>query len=368
MTQNKRLLSLDALRGFDMLFIMGFSGFVVSICKLFPGGEDFWLAQQMVHASWDGLRHHDTIFPLFLFMAGLSFPFSMEKSLSLGMSKRGILAKAIKRGIVLFLLGLVYGGLLDLDFATLRIPSVLGRIGIAWMLAAILYIYCSRRSRIWIAAGILIGYWLLNWLVLAPDAPSGASPFSMEGNIVCWIDRTLLGPNHIYKPLYDPEGILGTFPAAVTAMLGMFTGELVRSEKFSGNVKTVYMLAAAGIMLAVGLLWSCIYPINKSLWSGTFVLVVAAFSIALFAIFYWTIDVKGWKGWAPFFKIIGMNSITIYMAQRIIGLHNANNFIFGGFADLFPEPVAQVVIKGSYVLVCWLLLLFLYKHKIFLKV
>lgn len=367
MNQNKRLLSLDTLRGFDMLFIMGFSGFLISLCKLFPGGQDFWLARQMTHAAWDGLTHHDTIFPLFLFIAGLSFPFSMEKSLSMGLDKRRILFKAIKRGVVLFLLGLVYDGLFDLNFATLRIPSVLGRIGIAWMGAAILYIYCSRRSRIWIAAGILIGYWLLNWLILAPDAPSGASPFSMEGNIGCWLDRTLFGPNHI-QPLYDPEGILGTFPAIVTAMLGMFTGELVKLEKLSGNRKTLYMLAAAVIMLVFGLLWSLIYPINKSLWSSTFVLVVGSFSLALFAVFYWMIDIKGWTGWTPFFKIIGMNSITIYMAQKILKFDHANDFLFGGFAQLFPDPWAQVVLKGSYVLVCWLFLLFLYKHKIFMKV
>ena len=136
---SQRLLSLDALRGFDMLFIMGFAGLVTALCKLCPGEFSDWMTAQMGHADWNGFFHHDTIFPLFLFIAGISFPFSLAKQREKGMSERSIYLKVIRRGLTLVALGFVYSGLFKLDFATLRLPSVLGRIGLAWMFAALLF-------------------------------------------------------------------------------------------------------------------------------------------------------------------------------------------------------------------------------------
>ena len=176
-----RLASLDALRGFDMLFIMGLSPLIVSVCNLFPGGGDSLIALNMGHAKWDGFYHHDTIFPLFLFIAGISFPFSYSKQISSGASRKQIYAKIFKRAIALVFLGVVYNGLFRLDFQDLRIASVLGRIGIAWMFAALLFINFKTRTRAVIAAAVLIGYWLLMSLVPAPDAPAGSGPFSFEG-------------------------------------------------------------------------------------------------------------------------------------------------------------------------------------------
>ena len=152
----KRLHSLDALRGFDMLFIMGLSSFVVALCSLFPGGADCWLAQTMRHVEWHGFAHHDTIFPLFLFLAGVSFPFSYAKQCSKGTSRRQIYLKILYRAATLILLGLVYNGLFKCDFANLRICSVLGRIGVAWAAAALLYINLGRAARITICGAILI--------------------------------------------------------------------------------------------------------------------------------------------------------------------------------------------------------------------
>ena len=369
MDTNKRLLSLDTLRGFDMMFIMGFASIVVAVCSLFPNGSDCWLATQMDHVSWNGLRHHDTIFPLFLFIAGISFPFSYAKQKENGYSKGRTTAKIIRRGIILFVLGLVYGGLFNLDFAHLRIPSVLARIGFAWMFAALLFINFKPKVRGIIAAVILIGYYLLIRFIPAPDMP-GADPLSLEGNLVGYIDRTLMGEHLWNKNLFDPEGTLSLLPAIVTAMLGMFTGEFVRmpEEKFSGNKKTVYMFAAAAVMAVVGLLWSLDFPVNKKLWSSSFVLVVGAFSLASFALFYYIIDVKGWKKWTFFFKVIGMNSITIYMAQRIIPFGRISDFFFGKAAELCPEPVGELIGAVAYFAVSWLFLYFLYKKKVFLKV
>ena len=362
-------MSIDALRGFDMLFIMGFSGLVVAICSLFPGGADCWLAKTMSHVEWNGLAHHDTIFPLFLFLAGMSFPFSYAKQVSLGTPKSKIYMKIIKRAAILFLFGLIYNNLLKFDFEKLRVCSVLGRIGIAWMFAAILYINFNAKTRAAIASAILIGYWLLVRFVSAPDFP-GADPLSLEGNIVGYVDR-MVTPGILYvRNIFDPEGLLSTVPAIVTAMLGIFTGEFVRlpEEKISGKKKTLYMLGAALGLLAIGLLWSLNFPINKNLWTSSFVLVVGAYSVGMFALFYYIIDVRKWQKWTTFFTVIGMNSITIYMAQRIINFGNANRFLFEGLAGLLPEQWGVVVMKAGYVAVCWVFLYFLYKKKIFLKV
>ena len=370
MEPGKRLLSLDTLRGFDMIFIMGFASIVSSICCLFPGGDSCWLEGQMHHVAWDGLRHHDTIFPLFLFIAGISFPFSYAKQVSKGSSRGKIHLRILKRGFVLFLLGLIYSGLFNLHFSTLRIFSVLARIGFAWMFAALLFVNFKPKARGVIAVCILVGYWLLLRFVPAPDAPAGAGPFSLEGNLVGYIDRVLF-PNHLLqKGLFDPEGLLSLLPAIVTAMLGMFTGEFVRvdDEKISGRKKSLYMVLAAVALLVVGLLWSTVFPINKKLWSSTFVLVVGAYSLGLFALFYYIIDVRGWKGWTKFFEVVGLNSITIYMAQRIISFWGISDFFVGGLSGLCSEPWAKLIEIVGYFTVSWLFLWFLYKKKVFLKV
>jgi len=364
----KRLESLDALRGFDMLMIMGLGGLIVRICELFPGGKELWWAQQMRHVPWDGMHIMDLVFPTFLFIAGMTFPFSTAKRRERGVGEGKIWLNVIRRGLVLFLLGLVYNGLLQFQFDTLRIPSVLGRIGLAWMFAAMIWLSVRKNGwRVAIVAALLLGYWVLHMFV-APDAPAGASAMSKEGSMACYIDRVLL-QSHIYKGNnYDPEGIAGTVPAIATALLGMLTGAFVRKGGISGSRKCLYLLGAAAVMLGLGLLWNRVFPINKALWSSSFVLVAASIAIALFVIFYYIIDVKGWKKWSFFFKVIGLNSITIYMIQRIVKIDGINKFFFGGLAGLFPDAVGAVVLALGHIVICWLILYFLYRKKVFLKV
>ena len=369
MEPNKRLLSLDSLRGFDMIFIMGFAAVISAICRLFPDGGNSWLCLQMSHVPWEGLRHHDTIFPLFLFIAGISFPFSYAKQLSKGATRGQIYAKIFTRGIVLVLLGFVYSGFFELKFSTLRFYSVLGRIGLAWMFAALLFINCKPRTRAVIAVALLVGYWLLLKYMPAPDAP-GAGPFSKEGNLVGYIDRCLW-PNHLLqRGLFDPEGLLSLLPAIVTAMLGMFTGEFVRIDesRISGSRKSLYMALAAVVMLGLGLLWSLDFPVIKALWSSSFVLVVGAYSLGLFALFYYLIDVRGWKKWTKFFEVIGLNSITIYLAQRILPFGAVNKYFLGAAAKLLPAAWGELLLSVGYFALSWLFLWFLYKKKVFLKV
>lgn len=372
MTQQKntsRLWSLDALRGFDMLFIMGFSGFVIALCALSEAPFAGWLAEQMRHVEWDGFHHHDTIFPLFLFIAGVSFPYSLAAQRAKGLTEKQIHLKILRRALVLIALGVVYNGFFKLDFDNMRIASVLGRIGTAWALAALLYIHCGVRTRGIIAVTILLGYWALSALVPAPDAAVGAEALSREGCLVGYIDRLLL-PGKLIWDTFDPEGLLSTLPAVVTAMLGNFAGEWVRlpEERVSGNRKAAYMAVAGVAMALLAWGWNAVLPVNKMLWSSSFVVAVGGYSLLMFALFYYIIDVRGWRRWTLFFRVIGLNSITIYLAQKIIDFKKIARFFLGGVADMCPEDWGKVILAGGYVLVCWLFLYFLYKKDTFLKV
>ena len=363
-----RLASLDAVRGFDMFFIMGGEGLVVALATLF-GVAGFH--ETFGHVPWDGLHFMDTVFPTFLFLAGVTFPFSVAKSRERGASDLQIRLKALRRCALLILLGLIHDGpLLRFDFEHLRVWSVLGRIGIAWFAAALIYLGFRTKARIGIAVAILLGTVLFTRFMLAPDAPVGASPFSPEGNFGCWLDRTLTG-GHTYKKLFDPEGFAGILPAIVTAMLGMFTGELVRRADVSPRRKCLE-LAGLGIgLLVLGLAISPVSPINKALWSPSFVLVVGAYSALLFLAFYAVIDVWGYTKWSFPLKVIGMNSIAIYMAQSVIGAGHANDFLFSWAWRHLPEDCADlkvVLMKLGYVTICWLFLYFLYRKNTFLKV
>lgn len=360
----KRLLSIDALRGFDMMFIMGLSTLIALTCKLFPGGEDSWLYAQMFHAKWDGLTHHDTIFPIFLFISGMTFPFSTAKRLEAGASKKKIFLNTLKRAAILVLLGLVYNDLFKFDWAHLRFPSVLARIGLAWMFAAWFFLVAGWKVRAAIAGAILLGYSFI-LMIPAPDAPWAGS-LSELGSFPSFVDRLIM-PHHIFKPgIYDPEGLLSTLPAIVTAMLGQFTGEFVRSSDKAH--KTAWMLAAAVVLLGAGLAWSLWIPVNKSLWTPSLVLVVGSISLALFALFYWLIDVKGWTKWTTFFTVIGMNSITIYLAQKIIPFKSISGYFLDGAASYMSLLWGKWLLALGYFALCWLFLWFLYKKKIFLKV
>ena len=365
-----RVRSIDALRGFDMFFIIGFSTLVVSLCKAFPGSVSDWFRTQTQHVEWNGLHIHDMIYPLFIFVTGLSFPFSYAKQVERGDSQKKIHLKLVKRLLLLIFMGWVFNGFFKLDFSDFRYASVLGRIGISWFCAALLYIHCPAKTRAYIAGGILLGYWLLISHVPAPDMPAGTDPLSLEGNFAGYIDRLIM-PGHLWeKGIMEPSGTIENLPSIVTVLFGMFTGDFIRSRKdgLSGNKKTLILLAAAAVMLAVGLLISLDCPINKKIWSSSFTLVNGAASIALFALFYWIIDVKGHARWSFFFQVIGMNAITIYMAQKIIGFGSINNFFLGGLASKLGEPGGAILLAAGVIAVKWLFLYFLYKKKVFLKV
>ena len=359
-----RLASLDALRGFDMLFIMGGEALVCAIAAL-CGDPAF--GRKFGHVPWHGLQFMDTVFPLFLFMAGVSFPFSAAKSRERGLTDGRIALKALRRGLTLVVLGFVCSGLFKLEFATLRAWSVLGRIGLAWMAAAWLYLLFRPRVRVILAVVILAAVTLFTIYVPAPGA-AGHGPFTPQGNFGCWLDRTLTA-GHTYQKLFDPEGFAGILPAIVTAMLGMFAGEIVRRDGGVATGRKALELLACGAGCALaGWGLSYAFPINKALWSPSFALVVGGYSFAMFALFYWIVDVRGYRRWAYFFTVIGVNSITIYMAQRIVRFNDVNNFFLLGLSKQLPAGWGRLLLCVGYIAVCWLFLWFLHRKNVHLKV
>ena len=380
---SRRLESLDVLRGFDMLFIMGFAALVVKACACFGLGEGFWLVDQMEHVRWHGLAHHDTIFPLFLFIAGATFPFSCARQRERGRGDGAIALNVLRRAAILFVLGLVYDGLFA---GTLRLGSVLGRIGVAWAAAALLTLRIGWRARVAVIAAILVGYWMFLWFVPAPDRLSlaipagfeafGNGPFSPTGNISGWLDRHFVpGVLGGVPGICDNQSVLGCIPATATALLGVAAGEWLYAGRgrADGTRRDVILFAwglgllAAGLVVAHGF-GEMSFPVNKKLWSSSFVLVVGAYSTCLLALFHWLIDVKGWWRHTLFFRVIGLNSITIYLAQRAVGFERVNAFCFGGLASLMPSAWAEAFLALTYIVCCWCLLLFLHRNRIYLKV
>ncbi len=364
---NSRLLSLDTIRGFDMFFIMGGDALFLTLGALFPGTVMHAWGQQMLHSEWNGFAFEDLIFPLFLFLAGVSFPFSLSKQRSIGKSNMAVSLRVVRRAILLVLLGMIYNGLLQFDFETMRYASVLGRIGLAWMFAALIYVWGGARFSALISFVILLGYWALLSLVPSPDA-AGASSFSMEGCIVGYVDRMLL-PGRLHLTVHDPEGILSTLPSVVTAMLGIFTGDFIKNSPRKSGLHRVAVLAISALLLiTVGLLWDNVFPINKNLWTSSFVCFAGGLSIALFALFYLLVDVFEWRRWTLFFRVIGLNSITIYIAQQFFDFSKPVKAAFGGVLGFLPAEWYSVGYWTAYIVVCWLFLYVLYRQRIFLKV
>jgi predicted acyltransferase len=308
------------------------------------------------------------IFPLFLFIAGISFAFSLAKRTAMNDSRTSIYKHVISRGLILVLIGVLYNNGVRFDFAHLRYGSVLGRIGLAWMFASLIFMNTKTNTRIIWFCGLLIGYWVLLLLFPAHDLGS-TDVFSREGNLTSHIDRLLM-PGRLYLGNHDPEGIFSTIPAIGTALLGMFTGEFLLSKYLNDKPlhKVLYMVLAAITLIIIGKIWNIAFPINKNLWTSSFVCFVGGLSLLLFSVFYLIIDVWGYKKWAFFFVVIGMNPITIYLTERIVNFGSATKFFFGGFTTIMPESWAPLIDGIGVTAIAWIFLYILYKKKIFLKI
>jgi predicted acyltransferase len=363
---SQRLYSLDALRGFDMFWIMGAEEIVHAMSK--ATGSPFWqgFAEQLTHPEWNGFHFYDLIFPLFLFMAGVATPYSVGRELEKGKSREKLLLRVIKRGLILVLLGLVVNNGLELKpISEIRFGSVLGRIGLAYMFANIIFLYFSQRAQIIWFWGLIIGYWLLLKFNAAPGFPAG--DLTMQGNFASYIDRLIM-PGKLYLGIHDPEGVMSTIPAISTGLLGIYAGTVLKNKSIKEMTK-VYRLAGLGIVfLLLAQLWNLDFPINKNLWSSSFVMHVGGLSLLLLALFYFIIDVKGYRKWSFFFTVIGMNSILIYVSEHFIDWGYTSKAFFTWLGQLAGSPYNLVVMAICFVLVKWAFLYFMYKKKVFLRV
>lgn len=364
-----RLFSIDALRGLDMLCIVGGDRLMRAWASWSGSPTSSRVAGQFEHVDWEGFRFYDLIFPLFLFLVGAVLPFSMSKA---GDRGRGAASRRIgRRVLLLFALGLMCNGALQFDWETLRVAGVLQRIAVCYGIAALIVLNTSPRGQLIALATILLGYWAL----LAGVAPPGgtAGDFSKEGNLVGWFDRHYL-PGKILEPYYgfgDNEGLLSTIPSVGTVLLGGLAGGLLRSGRSPWR-KVLLLVASGAAALTVGELWSSTFPIIKNLWTSSFVLVAGGWSLLLLASFYAVIDVLRWRRWAFVFVVVGVNAITIYVVPRFLDFDRIARFFLGGVFSLSDRlipgdflPVASAI--GALV-VKWLFLLYLYKRRLFLRV
>ena len=363
---SQRLYSLDALRGFDMFWIMGAEEIFHKLATITKNG--FWqvLSDQFRHPDWHGFSAYDLIFPLFLFLACVAAPYSLGKQIENGKTKRQLLQKIIQRGLLLVILGIIYNNGLELrPIAEVRFGSVLSRIGLAYLFANVICLYFSERSQMIWTVGLLIGYWLLFLFGSAPGYPSG--DFTMQGNIVSYLD-TVVMPGKLYLGIHDPEGVVSTIPAIATGLLGVYTGNLLKNSSLDPMKKVVRMVIIGIAFLSIAQLWNLAFPINKNLWTSSFVLQAGGLSFLLMALFYYSIDILGYRKWAFFFKVIGMNSILIYMSWRFISWSYANEGFFKWLEQAVGEPYGAFVLVFTNLGLQWLFLYFLYKKKFFLRV
>ena len=363
---SQRLYSLDALRGFDMLMIMGLGSIITNFAK--ATGSPFFqtIADQFEHPEWNGFHLYDLIFPLFLFLAGVATPYSVGRQMEKGVAKSKLVIRVVKRGLLLVLLGIIYNnGLQILPLSEMRFGSVLGRIGLAYMFANIIYIFTKQRGQIVWFCLLLIGYWLLLEFTSAPGFAMG--DLSMQGNFTSYFDRLFM-PGKLYEAIHDPEGFLATIPAIGTALLGIFAGSLLKNNPMNQKRKVLFLLVAGIISLMIALAWNLVFPINKNLWTSSFVLCCGGISLILLAVFYYIIDVLGHKKWAFFLKVIGMNSILIYMSGHFINWMYSTDFFFHWLGQLVGDPYNAVVLGICMVFVEWLFLYFMYRKKVFLRV
>jgi predicted acyltransferase len=382
-----RLRSLDALRGFDMFWIIGGDYLGRAVGKWYYGTEHNWLAEQLEHVTWEGFRFYDLIFPLFLFLVGTVIPFSLASLRRRGASNAAIYLRIARRVVLLFALGLLANGVMQLKWLVhtddgrwavdlnnhLRITGVLQRIAICYGIAAVISLHTDWRGQLLTIVTILLGYWaLLAWV---PNPDSGvAGDFTMEGNLGGWVDRHFL-PGRLNPNYYgdgksiaygDNEGLLSTIPAVATALLGVLVGQWLRSAAPPSR-KTAALAIAGAACLAVGEVWGHWFPIIKNLWTSSYVLVAGGWSLLLLSLFYGIIDGLRWQAWAFPLVVIGVNAITIYVGQRFLGFPLMTDFFLGGVireAGAFGPVVKWAGVLGFE----WLFLYWLYRQRLFLRV
>lgn len=374
MEKKNRLVFLDVLRGFDMFWIIGGAGVFKALAAL--TGWAFWksFAEQLKHPAWNGFTAFDLIFPLFVFLSGMTLGIANRKLSGLPWAERkSYYFKAVRRLVILIVLGVIYnhgwGRGIPAELETARYASVLARIAIAWFLAAMIVWHTGLRTQICIAVGILLGYWaILYWI---PVPGHGAGVLTPTGCINGWIDTHLLpGMTHGNRPL-DPEGLLSSLPAVVNALIGCWCGRFIKEFKRNDWQKAGIIFATGLLLLGGGWIWDYGFPVNKTLWTSSFVFVTCGWSLILTSIFYTLFDLIPWKGMrylALPWMVIGANAIVIYVLSSLIHWNHTANSLVGGFIKEAPKDWQWLLTALAIVVIKLLLLAWMYRRKIFVRV
>jgi predicted acyltransferase len=366
-----RLISLDVFRG---LTIAG----MVLVNN--PGSWEhiYW---PLAHAEWHGWTPTDLIFPFFLFIVGVAIPLAFGRRVDAGGTQRDLYLKVIKRTLIIFALGLFLNGFPYFKLSTIRIPGVLQRIAICYLLASIIFLKTRVRTQLVIVVVLLLVYWLLMACLSAPGFAAG--DLSKEGSVASFIDRVVLG-SHIWSQgkVYDPEGLLSTIPALATTLLGVLTGQWLRATR-SDYEKVAAMFVAGMCCLVIGWAWNPFFPINKSLWTSSYVLFTGGLALQLLAFCYWLIDIKNYRAWAKPFVVFGVNAIALFVGTGIMaklmgiikipladGSRPAlKTLIYSSVFAWWASPkIASVAFAIAFILLWLGLMWILYRRKIFIKV
>lgn len=362
----ERLLSLDTLRGFDMAMLVGGAGIIIALSKLTGWSWMEAVATQMHHVKWEGFRFYDLIFPLFMFISGVAIPYAINSKVEKGVAKSILFRKIFIRLLALIGFGFLYNGLLSRGFSNFRYVSVLSQIGFGYFFAALICLYSRNiKGTIYWLLGIMGGVAILQLFVPVPG--HGAGTFEPGTSINAWLDQLLI-PGRLHGEVFDPEGVLCIVSAVTITLMGALAGYIIRSGKSAPAKKALYIAIAGAGAIVIAQILSPFYPIIKAMWTVSYVLKAGGVSALMLALFYYVIDVKGSKNWTLFFRVFGMNSITIYMADRIIDFHGISRFFMGWTSVHINEQWGTLFIAIGVLIIQWALMLFLYRKKIFLRV
>lgn len=363
--KGERLISLDAFRGFTIAAMI-----VVND----PGGSHHDAYPPLRHADWNGITPTDFIFPFFIFIVGVSIVLSYTKQQAKGVPRSRMVGKILKRSLIIFALGVFLNLFPDFNFAETRIPGVLQRIALAFLACALLFLYTTRRTQIWLGAVTLVAYWLLMTLV---PVPGYGEPLLEPGkNLAAWLDSILI-PGTMYQGTWDPEGVLSTFPSIVTGITGMLAGYLLLSDK-TRERKIIWLFFGGFLAYALGNVWNWFFPINKNLWTSSYVLYTSGLAAMVLAAFYFFIDVLGYIRWTKPGVIFGSNAITAYVIAGLLPAllyfsfgsgESINSLFMNGLTGMgWPPPFVSLLWALGFCLICYIPVYFLYKKKIFIKV
>ena len=373
--QTRRIVSVDALRGFSVFWIIGGDGAVLALDRMLKDkGEPLssisgFLARQMSHVPWEGFSFYDFVFPLFLFVTGVSIVLALPRLVE-SEGKTYAHLRVLRRALVLYGLGLIFYGGISQHWSDVRFVGILQRIAICYLFASLLFLNLDWRGLIVSLIAVLGSYWALMTFVPVPGI--GAGSFAPNANLADWIDANYL-PGRLFEKTRDPEGLLSTLPAIGTCLIGVLAGLLLKDERLTPSQKSVWLIAAGIAMVAAGYLWSLQFPIVKSIWTSSFALVAGGYSAILLGATYQIADVWGWKAWATIFVWIGVNAITLYFINGIVGFQPfARRFVGGDVAAWLN----QTVTPGTGLFVTHVVGLafavalagYLYRRKIFLRV